>query len=486
MINMKKIAIILLLGFLALGIYSCDSFFDVNDNPNLPTNAPYYMIHPRAVMGTATATGGHYAILGCLWSEHFTHNNTTSQYLMWIRNSLSTADFETPFMYMYMNGIKNYELVKEKAQEAENWKYYLMSTVMEAYSFQVLTDLHDNIPFSEAALGLSGVLQPKYDTGQDVYDGIIERINDALEKDLTSSTNNAGEASTYDKIFEGDVDKWIQFANTLKLRIFLRQRYVRSDMALDSVKTLLSKNNFLSEDAKLGGFTDALGKANPLYGEEVANYGSTNGHGDVNLRACNTFLNFLRGNADSRVDFIYKYAQGTTDYKGINYGAQPTTLEVPLNSLSRGNFAATDPVVFISAAESQFLQAEAKEFAGESGKANYDAGVLASFAKFGLDGSSYIAAGGVYQYPETGTEEEKQEAIITQKWVDCAISNPIESFLEFNRTGYPDILIVSETSSYAGAFPKRLPYPAAEISRNPNCPQEQFNIEKKIWWDKKQ
>jgi hypothetical protein len=475
---MKKIAIILSV-FLTLSIQSCDDFFDVNNNPDQPVDAPYYMIHPRAVLGTAAVTGGQYAILGSLWSEHFTQSHVAQQYWQWICNNITPGLFSSSFDRLYIDAIKNYELVKSKAEAVENWKYYFMSTVMEAYTYQVLVDLHDEVPFSEAVQGLNGLVHPKYEKGQDIYNELINLINAAADKDLTGSSNNEGEAGTYDKIFQGDVNKWKQFANTLKLRMYIRQRYA-NPAVLDDVKDLLTENNFLTVDAKIGGFSNESGKYNPLYGSEV----SSNGLGNANIRGCNTFLNFMQSNNDMRLGYIYKYARNTTTYVGLDYGDRPSTSVVPADGLSEGLFAATDPVVFLSVAESQFLQAEAKEWAGQSGKDNYDAGVLASFAKFGLDGSAYIAAGGVYEYPSTGDFEEKQKAIITQKWVDCAISNPIESFFEFNRTGYPDILIPSVNSVFTGTFPKRLPFSQSSISTNPNCPEVK-DIREKVWWDKK-
>ena len=50
----------------------------------------------------------------------------------------------------------------------------------------------------------------------------------------------------------------------------------------------------------------------------------------------------------------------------------------------------------MSKEESLFLQAEAKERFGTGAKALYDAAVLENFNKYGLDGSSFIAPGGVY------------------------------------------------------------------------------------------
>jgi hypothetical protein len=108
---------------LALSIQSCDSFFDVNKNPNQPVDAPYYMIYPRAVLGTASVTGGQYAILGSLWSEHFTQSHVAQQYWLWVCNSITPGLLGSSFDQLYINAIKNYELVKSKAEAVENWKY---------------------------------------------------------------------------------------------------------------------------------------------------------------------------------------------------------------------------------------------------------------------------------------------------------------------------------------------------------------------------
>lgn len=472
---MKKIITLFSIGVLMAGLVSCHDFFDVNTSPNNPPTAPYSRVHPKAVVATAAVTGGQFAILGSLWSEHFTQSNTAQQYSDWVYYNITPTVFASSFNTLYNTALKNYALAKQDAAAAGNWNYYLMSTVMECYTYQVLADLHDQIPFTEALLGMSGNIAPKYDDGTVVYDGLISRIDEALSKDFSSSSNiNPG---ANDQIFGGNMDRWRQFANTLKLRIYLRQIYARESTAKSGITALLAENNFLTVDAKLSGFVSEVGKQNPLYGSEVE------GLKNPNIRGCNTFLDFMNLNVDTRLPKIYKYSSGT-NYKGIVFGSRPTSDEVPNGSLSQGQFAATDPVFFITAAESQFLQAEAKEWMGTSGKANYDAGVAASFTRHGLDGSTFLTTGSVYEYPTTGTFEDKQKAIITQKWVDCAIANPIESFFEFNRTHYPDFLIVSVQSVIGSNFPKRLPFPSTESERNPNTPAQK-RIDVKVWWDQK-
>ena len=158
----------------------------------------------------------------------------------------------------------------------------------------------------------------------------------------------------------------------------------------------------------------------------------------------------------------------------------------------------TDPVIFISAAESYFLQAEAREryFGGAGAKALYDAGVLAAFSAVGQNGTAFV--NGVYAYP-TGTLDQKIEAISTQKWASFPYGvHFIEGFFEKQRTGYPRTSAVYSTdASYvpgqfvvsknsvlpSGQLPRRFAFPDVEVSRNKNTPTL-VPITTPVWWAK--
>ena len=121
-------------------------------------------------------------------------------------------------------------------------------------------------------------------------------------------------------------------------------------------------------------------------------------------------------------------------------------------------------------------------------------GVTAAFAKYGLDASGFIA--GSYAYPD-GTEAQNIEAIIVQKWVSCFPGNGFESFIEQNRTGYPQISPLADQTdpsykpgdlSYSlegrtgGLFPKRFLIPLQEVQRNTNAPAPTV-ITESVWYD---
>jgi hypothetical protein len=161
-------------------------------------------------------------------------------------------------------------------------------------------------------------------------------------------------------------------------------------------------------------------------------------------------------------------------------------------------------VYFMSREESLFLQAEALEryMGGAGAREKYEAGVIESFSKYFEDvnstpvGAAFVAEGGDYEYPQEGTFEEKLEAIIEQKWISLFPGNGFEAFFEQNRTGYPEISEVPQSSeayepgelaysvngTTGGQFPKRLEYPNNVTTRNPNTPAI-IPVTTPIWWD---
>ncbi len=94
---------------------------------------------------------------------------------------------------------------------------------MKAYHFQLLVDCYGDIPYSEA-LGRSLEATPVYDDAQTIYEDLIVQLTDAI----ALIKNAAGcpdvqNLATDDGMFGGDMEEWIKFANTLKLRILVRQ-----------------------------------------------------------------------------------------------------------------------------------------------------------------------------------------------------------------------------------------------------------------------
>ncbi|HUH33109.1 MAG TPA: SusD/RagB family nutrient-binding outer membrane lipoprotein [Daejeonella sp.] len=472
----------------------CDDTLDVNTDPNNPgiENATPEVLFPSAVMSTAGMVGGQLAIVGGIWSQYWSQASNSSQFREIDSYNLTSINEEVnlPYEELYAGALIDYQLATDKAKESKDWRYNLMATVMKAYTYQVLVDLYDQVPYSEALKG-NGNLQPKFDDGFSVYQGLLGEIDSALAQDFKSEPLSASQQST-DFVFSGNMDEWEQFANTLKLKMYLRMVNAQPAEAEAGIRALYQGGgNFLADNAGVDVFTDVPNKSNPFYEFNIRRLNTT-----TNIRASFTLASWLIAKNDPRAQTYF----GTSNPSAIHQGDFTATQAQQPTYGTANVFVqhADDPVWFISKAESFLMQAEAREryFAGAGAKALYDAGVTAAFEQEGLTPGTLLT--GAYSYPATGSFEQKLEAIITQKWASFVRSEALEGFFEQNRTGYPRISPVYSTDpSYvpgqwvysrngftgAGNFPKRFVFPDYERTRNTNTPA-QVPITTKVWWAK--
>lgn len=478
--------------FLLLILVGCQKQLDINQSPNSPSasQGSPSLVFPVAVLATAGKVGGDLAIVGGMWSQYFTQSVGANQYTnidsydLAPNNGFVTASYDI----LFTTGLKNYQFVIDKAKASGNWNYFLMGTVMKAYTTEILVDLYDQIPFSEALQGGNN-LSPKFDDGYSIYTSLLSSIDTALSKDLSINTTNPL-PGTQDLIFGGNMSNWKAFANTLKLKMYLRMINTHSDVAAAGVKALYANGaSFLTTDAAITNFTNSPSLDNPMYEQNIRSLNTT-----TNIRASKTFVTWLTANSDPRIVSFFGKLTPSSINQG-DYGGNDVTY------LSAAVFAqsAIDPVEFISLPESYFLQAEAdiRFFGGAKAQALYNQGVLAAFTALKLDGSSYVATNGVYAFPASGTSDQKIEAVIVQKWASCAYGcHGIEAFFEKNRTGYPRTSTVYSTNANyipgqlvipiksvlsAGLVPKRFVFPQDESSRNKNTPPL-VPITTKVWW----
>lgn len=479
---MKRIVAIFLM-LMALVISSCSDFLDVNEDPNNASSSTPALALPAGIASAAGTIGVYYNILGGMWVQYWTQNNGSNQYKNFDSYNVQQSMLNPEFNEIYSGSLQDLQSCRNQAKALGDWNLYLMGTVMQAYVFQVMSDTYDEIPFDEA-LGGSGNQHPHFRSGQEVYDSLIVRIDDALGKDFDALTNtNPGKS---DLFFNGNMDKWVRFANTLKLKIYLRQINVRQSVAVDGINALLAADaKFLENSVAMSQFVDGENKSNPLFEADQRKLNTKE-----NIRASKTFVDWLVENNDPRLNKLF--IPGKSGQKGLeqgNFGA-PTT-EVDPASLSRALITATDSVYFISKAESYFLQSEvaARGLGGDAG-ALFDKGVSAAFARVGL------ANPGIYTYPN-GTLQENLQAIAQQKWAAFAGIQGMEAFFERNRLNYPvyidngyddedyevgDLVYPIGGTTGRGVYPKRLLFPETERTRNPNTPAE-VSFTTEVWWD---
>ncbi|RMF28488.1 MAG: SusD/RagB family nutrient-binding outer membrane lipoprotein, partial [Bacteroidetes bacterium] len=123
---------------------------------------------------------------------------------------------------------KTYHLLKDlqlliALGERENPAYIGPALVLRAFLASTLTDLWGDVPYTDALLGdTEGNFTPRYDRQEDIYlgpEGILATLQRAVE---ALDEARGGLPLQGDVLFQGDLEKWVRFANSLRVRYLLR------------------------------------------------------------------------------------------------------------------------------------------------------------------------------------------------------------------------------------------------------------------------
>jgi hypothetical protein len=506
--NINKILMVFMVGIFAV---SCDENLDINTDPNFPGEINAGLALTSAQGTLAAVIGGEFMSLGGFYAEYHTQAPSASQYENIDSYNLNTTYANTPWTLLYAGVLTDLRYVEQESTAAGDTATLLMVEVLRGYTFQYLVDLFGDVPYTEALQ--DGNITPVLTPGKDIYADVISKIDAAIVAYQADPVES--QVGNQDVIFKSNMNKWIQFANTLKLRMYMRMAYT-PEANPTAVNALISEGNFITEDVKFSLFAISVNKRNPFY--EV--FLSQTGLGDINHIASDALRNFYVENDDPRLQAVYR--PGTDgNYTSISQGTGNDFNNTAV-AYARPNIRPETPVFFMSMSESNFLQAEAliRYSGGAGAKAKYDAGVIASFMTyqanfFGDDDSTrsteplwtaaeataaaeeLIATGGAYEYQSSSGVEETVRQVIIQKWAALAYVNNIEAYIEATRTKFPEV-VATGTENYAEGnripsaisvlpgttIPSILFYPDDEVTRNPNITQHS-SLTQNVWWDVK-
>lgn len=389
-----------------------------------------------------------------------------------------------------------------------------LGDVLKVAALHRVTDAYGPIPYTQ--LG-TGAIHLSYDKQQDVYTAMFKDLDKGIET-LESLLNTGTETylADYDNVFYGNVTRWIQFANTLRLRLALRVAYAdEGQYGAEAAKALACPEGFLEVDAALHPGAGAW--EYPIF---VIEYNFNDG--DAKPGA--TIVTYMNGYADPRRS-AYFTTGSDGEYHGVRMGAVISDDYAKDGRLSRINCTNSDALMWMSGAESFFLRAEHALRAGETAEARkmYEAGVKKSFELRGVSLGNYlnttstvgsfsdpVTAGNSYStnltdvsvaWSSQSSFEGHLEQIITQKYI-AGFPEGMEAWAEFRRTGFPKV-IPTLTNNSGGTIDtdkqiRRLIYPASEFQANNAAVTEAVNLldsEAKsgagdnggtqLWWDKK-
>lgn len=492
----KYTTVLLLTGVLLFT--SCTEYLDVNTDPNNPTEVSPDLVLPVAQKYTANmiegsdAGGRRINTLGNMMMYNWSQSDGFAWYPDEFKYLVTSSFYQYIFDNSYTNALKQYTALEDLDAKYDYYKAIAM--IMKSYHFQLLVDLYGDVPYSEA-LQRGGNSTPKYDDAKTIYEDLIVKLTEAIS--LIDNIATVHETPGNDDImFGGDMDKWKQFANSVKLRILTRQMSMSGRSAyiqaqFDAIAA--EGSGFMTEDVAVnpGYIEGEEGKQNPffnLYGNDA---GGTQTLTSKATCATDYILDYLTNSGDARIDYIYeKPATGHLGVKQglLDYDTPTVDAYVPelVSNIGPGLLKGGDQdAVIYTLAECYLNQAEAALNGYLSGDAKtfYEDGVKASFAYLGAsDATTYLSQS--INNVNYDFSSNKLEAIITQKWIATNGITAEQAWFDYNRTGFPSSLPISALASTSDR-PVRLYYTASEISSNgANIPSQPDAFTGKIFWAK--
>ena len=238
---MKKL---FLIATIATGLIltSCDSYLDINESPNSPTESDMTssIMMPTAEANLIATYGDYMRITGGYYAQYYAQTFGTSNYLDYSQFKMSATRSSSAYTQLTSRTLKSLDYVLRFSKQEEEWGTYLAATTLKAFTYQVLVDCYGEVPYTEAMQDLNN-MSPKYDEGTFIYDALLDSLDFALSKVVAASkvcTNMlyAGE----------DATNWIRFANAVKLKMLMRESGVKNVQT--KLDALVAENNFPTED----------------------------------------------------------------------------------------------------------------------------------------------------------------------------------------------------------------------------------------------
>ncbi len=481
--------------FIALLGFSCEkSLEELNENPNAPEYAnPDYLFTNSLIQGAGGYnTSVHVEQWGLMnWTQSLARLGGAEEGKEYEMSDEKNNLWSDLYAGSLMNASAIIDVVGDNAEQS-NLK--AISKIWQAYVFQRITDLWGDVPYADALLGYDEhLLTPSYDRQEAIYDGLFSQLDDAI---ALLDKNKESFGTTADLIYQGDVDAWTRFANSLKLRMAIRISDIAPEKA-QQIIAQLEQAPMIESNSQSALFPYFDSKQNPFYA--VIQRGESAGRNWPSK-----FLtDLLHTSADPRLPvFCQPTPQsqifGIPAYEGVPCLAPSTSPiwdnypEDGYNISKSGTFFLRPDMegYFFSYAEVCFLKAEAALNGWLSGDATdwMQQGIRADMESYKLGDSSYVNQEDIDKYIQS-VGEASIEKIITQKWIAFTFKNPYEAFADYRRTGYPVLTDYQGNIIDPGRFPKRLIYPASELTYNTDNyyqavdQQGPDNQSTKLWWN---
>jgi hypothetical protein len=471
----------------AAGAAACDEGLTaVNRNPNEPeVVAPQYILADAQVQAIGLDYGTHGVWFGLylndIWPQHLAQiqYNDEDKYI------LRPGVLQNVWNTLYAGPLTNLRVLKELAAEDGVPNQGAVADILSQYIYQVLTDHWGPIPYSEALGGDAGVIAPKYDMQEEVYNGMLAALAaDVQQIDLTGATP----FEEGDLIYGGDMDAWRKFANSLRMRMAMR--IVDVDAATAQSEFVAAYNS--------GGFTSNADNARLVWGTGI---NAQNAHYDVFVNQDRydfvisaTTVDTLKSLSDPRLEIYADPAPSDGEYRGLLNGQYPSEYSpkhvlADFSPIGSYFLQATTPSVMMSYSELLFLRAEAAWRgwpAGGTAADLYVQAITASLEQYGVSSAEIAAYLAQPRVAPSASSATLLEQIYLQKWIALYMNGP-EAYAEVRRTDAPGLQLAENAE--IDTYPTRITYPATEQQLNRGSYDAAVSsigadeLDVRLWWD---
>jgi len=450
---MKRLFFVIIV-LLGISTSCTKNFEDFNTDKKRPVEVPgvYLFANAQKALADQEASTNVNLNVWKLWSQQWTETTYTDEANYDIINrNIANAQFAVYYRDV-LRDLKEAAIILE-AEEVdgdvaaiEKKNRLLIVDVLQVYAFSQLLEIFGDIPYTEA-LDIDNIY-PKYDDALSVYKDLIARLSD----DVAGLDVSQGSFGGDDLYLGGDVAMWKKFANSMKVRLGITIADADAATAKAAVESAYAGAYAPDEVCQLVYLDET--NCNPLYADLVQS-------GRSDFIPANTIVDMMNTLEDPRRPAYFTEYEG--GYKGGPYGESNPFAQH--SHVGDAMYQFDYPSVLVDGIEVAFYLAEAAErgfSVGGTAESYYNAGITASFTKWGISGvDAYLAKPEVAYSTAAGDWKQK---IGTQAYFAYYVRGLV-AYTTWRRLDQP-MMNVAPTIASVDEIPVRFTYPVREQTLN--------------------
>lgn len=481
------------LGAFLLALSSCQTFEELEKNPNVPATSPANLVL-NGILNDFTERPWN---KDTRWNQFYTINY----------NYYGNNEYDWTTSSTYFMTLKNVVKMEEEAKKATGKDlnpYAALGKFFKAYFFVWMTQRLGDLPMNEALKGTDNIT-PKYNTQKEVYVQSLKWLdesNDDLAKLIA-----AGDISLQGDIYmNNNLRQWQKVVNTFKLRVLVSLSKKDTDGELNVKGRFAEVLNNAAKFPIMTGMADNMEyRYNAQFNKYPVNPDNF-GFDATRQQMSSTHINLLKSTRDPRLFMVAEPAESQlkkglkqTDFEAFVGGNPAESLDNLSTNALRGDYSyinrnryyksyTPENTIQIGYIEMCFNIAEAANRGWVAANAEewYRRGIQASQAFFGVkdgdnavtletrNGANISSAGYTvkfnfnefYAQPSVkyaGNNAQGLSQILTQKYLGFFMNSGMEAFYNWRRTGIPASFAKGGPGTgNSGVIPRRWLYPNSE------------------------